>query len=293
MSERIERQQDFGEYLRHARERRGVSLRQVAVSTKISVNALEALERNDISRLPGGIFSRAFVRSYAVEVGLDPEATVGEFLGHFPDESPSDGPVHEHATDLDLLGQPHDTVGVLVKLAGLSIPVILLIVYLTMSGGGSASSPPESGRGTAAVDTDLTPSTERPPPASRPLAQGAERPRVDSVPASEPAAPRTANAEAGVGRRDTPLTAAALTIEIAPNGSCWVSMSADGERVISRLMEAGDRLVQRADRELVLNIGDAGRFAYSINGRAGRTLGAEGEVIRVRIDSQNYRTFIR
>ena len=54
---------DFGSRLRAARERRGVSLRQIATATKISVSALEALERNDLSRLPGGIFSRAFVRS--------------------------------------------------------------------------------------------------------------------------------------------------------------------------------------------------------------------------------------
>ena len=59
---------DFGSRLRAARERRGITLRQIASSTKISVGVLEALERNDISRLPGGIFGRAFVRSYAVEV---------------------------------------------------------------------------------------------------------------------------------------------------------------------------------------------------------------------------------
>jgi cytoskeleton protein RodZ len=74
---------DFGAKLRAARERRGVSLRQIAETTKISVSALEALERNDPSRLPGGIFSRAFVRSYAAEVGLDPDATVREFLERF------------------------------------------------------------------------------------------------------------------------------------------------------------------------------------------------------------------
>ena len=56
---------DFGGKLRQARERRGISLRQIAASTKISAAALEALESNDISKLPGGIFSRAFVRSYA------------------------------------------------------------------------------------------------------------------------------------------------------------------------------------------------------------------------------------
>jgi len=49
---------DFGRSLREARERRGVSLRQIANATKISMITLEALERNDIARLPGGIFSR-------------------------------------------------------------------------------------------------------------------------------------------------------------------------------------------------------------------------------------------
>ena len=74
---------DFGGKLRQARERRGISLRQIASSTKIAAAALEALEKNDISKLPGGIFSRAFVRSYAVEVGLDPDETVKEFLDRF------------------------------------------------------------------------------------------------------------------------------------------------------------------------------------------------------------------
>ena len=74
---------EFGNKLRAARERRGLSLRQIANATKISMITLEALERNDIARLPGGIFSRAFVRSYALEVGLDPEETISEFMGQF------------------------------------------------------------------------------------------------------------------------------------------------------------------------------------------------------------------
>src|SRR6476660_5319583 len=77
---------DFGGRLRQARERRGISLRQIAASTKISAAALDALERNDISKLPGGIFSRAFNRSYAIEVGLDPDDTVREFLHRFNQE---------------------------------------------------------------------------------------------------------------------------------------------------------------------------------------------------------------
>ena len=90
----------FGGKLRDARERRGISLRQIANATKISVGALEALERNDISRLPGGIFSRAFVRSYAIEVGLDPDATIQEFIAQFPHDSVTAGhPTTEHVED--------------------------------------------------------------------------------------------------------------------------------------------------------------------------------------------------
>src|SRR6202171_3051831 len=77
----------LGSRLRETRERKGITLRQIANATKISVGALEALERNDISRLPGGIFSRAFVRSYAIEVGLEPEETIREFIAQFPHDS--------------------------------------------------------------------------------------------------------------------------------------------------------------------------------------------------------------
>src|ERR1700730_7784476 len=94
----------FGERLRDARERRGISLRQIANAPKISVSVLEALERNDISKLPGGIFGRAFVRSYAIEVGLDPEATIQEFIAQFPNDSVTAGhPASDQVEDHEAL----------------------------------------------------------------------------------------------------------------------------------------------------------------------------------------------
>jgi cytoskeleton protein RodZ len=70
----------LGEDLKRAREAAGLSLRDMETRTKISVSALEALERNDFSRLPGGIFGRSFVRAYAMEVGVDPDETVTRFV---------------------------------------------------------------------------------------------------------------------------------------------------------------------------------------------------------------------
>src|SRR5262249_59099357 len=70
----------FGPRLRQERERRQISLESIAENTKISRSLLEALERDDISRWPGGIFRRSFVRAYAEAIGLDPDEVVREFI---------------------------------------------------------------------------------------------------------------------------------------------------------------------------------------------------------------------
>src|SRR4051794_1648666 len=125
----------FGAKLREARERRGVSLRQIANATKISISALEALERNDISRLPGGIFSRAFVRSYAVEVGLDPETTIQEFIAQFPNDSVTAGhPTSDQIEDHEAVESERRTAGTFLWLAVVSLPVAGAVVYFATSG---------------------------------------------------------------------------------------------------------------------------------------------------------------
>jgi transcriptional regulator with XRE-family HTH domain len=75
----------FGSRLRYERERRQIALRSIAESTKISVPLLEALERDDVSRWPSGIFRKSFIRSYAEAVGLQPEPIVREFIERYPD----------------------------------------------------------------------------------------------------------------------------------------------------------------------------------------------------------------
>ena len=69
----------LGTYLRAERERRGMALRTISENTKVSLPLLEGLESDDISRWPGGIFRRAFVRSYAESVGLDPDDVFRRF----------------------------------------------------------------------------------------------------------------------------------------------------------------------------------------------------------------------
>lgn len=70
----------FGEELKEQRERRGISLSDVAVCTRVSLRHLSALEDGRFGELPGGIFSRGIVRSYAKCCGLDTEGTMQKFL---------------------------------------------------------------------------------------------------------------------------------------------------------------------------------------------------------------------
>jgi cytoskeleton protein RodZ len=81
---------NVGLQLRHVRKQQRLTLRDISNRTKVPMGALEAIERNDLARLPGGIFTRGFLRSYAAAVGLDPTDVVQEFLGQFDDE-PAEG----------------------------------------------------------------------------------------------------------------------------------------------------------------------------------------------------------
>jgi transcriptional regulator with XRE-family HTH domain len=76
----------LGIWLRRERERRGVTLRQIADQTKVAVPLLEGLEADNLSRWPAGIYRKAFVRSYAAAIGLDADEVVKRFEREHPPE---------------------------------------------------------------------------------------------------------------------------------------------------------------------------------------------------------------
>jgi hypothetical protein len=75
----------FGARLRQQRERQQIALTTIAEQTKIQVSLLQALERDDVSHWPAGIFRRAFIRAYAHAIGLEPDVVVREFMERHPD----------------------------------------------------------------------------------------------------------------------------------------------------------------------------------------------------------------
>jgi transcriptional regulator with XRE-family HTH domain len=65
--------------LRRERLRLGIALDDIARQSRIKPELLEAFENNDLTDWPKGLYARAWVRAYAIAVGLDPADTVDEF----------------------------------------------------------------------------------------------------------------------------------------------------------------------------------------------------------------------
>ena len=112
--------------LRNAREAKGLSQRQVADATKLSVRAIDLLEKGELSELPEGIYRRSIIRAVAREVGLNPEQLLTEFVAQRPDDLPSP-PVVVVAEP-----QAQQRSRAVLALAGVVVPLVAGALYFGM-----------------------------------------------------------------------------------------------------------------------------------------------------------------
>jgi cytoskeletal protein RodZ len=260
---------DVGTTLRNAREQRGLSIVQVSTTTKISTPLLHAIESNAFEKLPSGIFARGFIRSYAREVGLDPEEMVEQFLEQSGDTTAMGETQLSDAVlvdDMRPLDPNADSSSGRAMWGYTLIVAALLVAYVgsTRIGTGTSASAHPSASTAAA-----------------PATIAAEEPVSDTAPAP-PAGEPEAVATTGDG---------ILQIDIAPSGPCWVEAVVDGKPSLYRLMQAGERETL-SGREIALKVGDPGVFVYDVNKQRGRTLGAANKPVTVTLNAESYSGFL-
>lgn len=229
--------------------------------------SLEALERSDLSRLPGGIFTRAFIRAYAQEVGLDPDRTIQDFIAELPPEAATATAHRASVEDGEKLESDRKAVATALRLVLVSVPIIGLVIYY-----GTHRTPPASTTPAATETQGPAPGA----PAGHPPAAGAV------------AAPAVVSTTAPAVSPQSP----GLSLEITPRATCWISVNTDGEQVFSGFMNAGEKRSVTAREQIALNVGDAGAFVYTLNGREGKPLGAPGEVVSARITLATIQQFV-
>jgi hypothetical protein len=235
---------DFGGSLKATRERAGLSLRQIADATKHSVTAFDALEKNRIAQLPGGIYRRAIVRAYAAHVGLDPEQTLRAFLVLHPDDVPT-------ATLLDatVAAPRRSALRSLFGIVGALIPIAAGGFYFVSHVRGA----------------DARPAAAPPSPAP-----------IETV------------ADASLAT----YVQSPVMVMLSVSARTELAIAAGERRVLARVVEPGETLYVELGTDLTLVGSDAGAVHLSINGRAGRTLGAAGTPLDVRIDRESYQDWL-
>ncbi|MGI6082277.1 MAG: helix-turn-helix domain-containing protein [Limnochordia bacterium] len=70
---------ELGDWLRRERERRGISRTRLREVTKISLHYIDAIEEGELDALPAGGYKRAFLRTYARGLGIDPESVMARY----------------------------------------------------------------------------------------------------------------------------------------------------------------------------------------------------------------------
>ncbi|MFZ2054700.1 MAG: RodZ domain-containing protein [Candidatus Aminicenantales bacterium] len=245
----------LGQELRRERELRGISLREIADSTRISLRFLQAIEEDQLDRLPGAFFVRAILRSYAKSIGIDEHQVLNKYQEmqtfeeqHQDREKENKAPSRRHPP----VFTRKKMIFVAAAIAVVTLGLALLYVFSLSPG----KEPP------ALQETKL--------PASHPVA----------IPKSPP-------------QEEVVEEIRGLRLRIDFIEETWLHVYADGESIWDGVKAVGESLEVTAEREVLLYVGNAGGFGLTINGQKAKPLGSRGAVLQdIRITPENYRDFL-
>ncbi len=243
----------FGEELRRERLVREITLEEISAATKISVRLLKALEDSDLSRLPAPAFTRGFIRSYAIHIGIDPEEKVCAYLTDLADAAAGTTPAAVRVRPRFWRGRG-TTAGTIV---GGVTAVLLLLGLIARPERRPAARPERPAARAARVELKNVTLSSEPTPAVR-----AQERTAAPEPAPEPA-------------EEKPVS---LLLEFEADS--WTKLDAAGETLLVGLVRRGETKRFEAQGGFLLTLGNAGGVRVTVDGRALESLGRAGQVIR-------------
>jgi len=243
----------FGESLRRERELRGVSLQDIAASTKIGVSMLKAIEEDRLDKLPQGLFVRGFVREYARSLALDEQKVMTDLSFHTA--VPVARPEVEDDQGRDRMSSRF--VARLVN-GGLVAAILGTVAALILSPAFSTRTPSPSE--VAGVEGPA------------PNQEGQIRTASLADPGASFASPLP-QAAASVLPQPLQLTLTATE-------DCWIGLDVGGDRVENRILKKGESFSISARQNASLAVGNAGGLLIAIDSGPARPLGNRGEVKR-------------
>lgn len=304
----------IGETLRRERTRRSLDLDQISRQTKISVRLLEAIENEQFEKLPGGVFTKSFVKQYARALGLDEEEIGNELDRQLQPVAEEPVPQQSHmpepairvprVTEWEGVGARGKQNSVLPAL-GMVVLVMLICsgIYAWLQ---RARHPAPANHETAStlspgvVPASATPSQpaagapNTQPPAAPSAQQAGEAGKPESAGTTPPVNPNTATPAPGVSpAAATPPQAVpaapagpignptgSVQVTVKASEPVWVKGWVDGKVVLVTTLQANESRTFGASDRVRLRLGNAGGLDVELNGKP---LGAPGPKGQIRV----------
>jgi cytoskeleton protein RodZ len=269
----------FGELLKRERELREVTLNEVTVATRIPPRFLEAFEREDWEKLPGGVFNRGFVRAIARYLGLDEESLLSEYDLAYGEQ---------HAGAPALTENPIPSPPKWVVAAAV-FAILLLgvgVVWGSVHGWRSFSARRAAKRAALTASAATVTETERPATGAVPT-HAAASPALPISPPSNASANAKSHSDAATGAAPAASTANSpapdhLDLAVSTSGQTRVRVVADGRIVLDSRLPAGETRRLFAKNQFVVSAAHPAVVLLEMNGQAMPPLtsvGASGTMV--------------
>lgn len=283
----------FSADLKSEREKRKVSLSQIAAETRISLRHLESLEEGRFADLPGGIYTRAFLKAYCEILKLDSQDIMQRYeVEVVPlSEKPLKTRVQIPKQSSTFVIHPYIVWSLLLLISATGL--FFSKKWITAIFSPYFSHSPAASR-YESVQPVVTPGPPEPAPlsASSPSTSTPDSTvntfvgPVAPFPAPAPAEPSETSASSAP--QSAPATnPRALRLEIDVTDKCWISLDRDGKLALRKILQPGEVQSFDAAEKFQIVLGNAGGVRLKINGKPAKPLGKPGEVLKVLINEQN------
>lgn len=258
----------IGNQLRQERLRQGLSLDEIAQRTRISLRSLESIEADAFDRLPGVVFTRNFVRLYAIDLKLDPDGLLARLPRVDIEAAPlPDPPARPGRAAWD----PRVTAA------------IASVLWLATAGGAGAGAwyywNHYARHSIATVSAAPAPKAS---PAVQKSVQ-ANSQTVSQIPANQSNDTRNDTPGAQPANIDTGRP---VQVILTAHEATWVQVSADGQTAFVGILHPNDTRSIAADDQVKIIAGNAGGLDISLNGKALDPIGPTGQVRTVRLTAE-------
>lgn len=279
--------ESFGARLKREREKRKITLDDISVSTKIAPRFLVALEEDQFDQLPGGIFNKGFVRSYARHLGLDETQTIADFVAASEPAVPEIPP-----PDAQELAAMAERVPAAKRKSEGGIPwgifaIVLLVLAFGFALWGFHSR--EKPHAPSLAPTPIGTETSTPAPAPT-IADRVVKPASETAGAVSQGKPSELAPQAATNAATPPAAAAGVfLVLIKAHQDSWVSITSDGKQILQDTLAANAEKSVEAHDQIVIKSGNVGALDISFNGKNLGSLRGQNKVKTLTFDSNGLR----